>query len=585
MHPSRLSPALVLAGLLTACGTPGGAGGAAVTTRADGVVAIGAVQGRGEASPLLGQVVTVEGVVSGNLGHDLGGWFIQDAGDGDDATSDAVFVTAGPHLALRPGDRVRVRGRVLEQGDRGPLTAIEAERVEPLGRGEPVAPVVLAAPPDDWERFEGMRVRIDAPLTISGQHDLGRRGVLHASFDGRLFTPTEVARPGADAERVRRDNARRRLLLDDGRARENPPEVWYLDGQAPPRTGSVVRGADGVLDQRWGEYRLQLVAPLRIEPAARPAPPAVPGNVRLASFNLENLFNGDGRGGGFPTPRGARSAGELQRQVAKQVATIRALDPDVAALMELENDGYGPDSSLAQLVAALNADGGDWAFVDGGQGPGTDEIRVGLVYRRTRLRPVGAPATLQGGPFGERSRAPLAQAFVPVEAGRDRGAAFVVVANHFKSKGCSEAEGADRDQKDGQSCWNALRVDSARRLLAWISGDPTKSGSDLVAIVGDFNAYAKEDPIQVFLEQGWQDALSAANVADAYSFVFDGQAGRLDHALLSPALAARLAGAAEWHSNADEPGINGYRGATSGDPATNAWRSSDHDPLIAGFDL
>ena len=81
--------------------------------------------------------------------------------------------------------------------------------------------------------------------------------------------------------------------------------------------GAIDRAqADGIVDQRWGEYRLQLVAPLRIEPAARPAPPQVPGDVRLAAFNLENLFNGNGRGGGFPTARGARSTEELQRQVA-----------------------------------------------------------------------------------------------------------------------------------------------------------------------------------------------------------------------------------------------------------------------------
>ncbi len=586
MRPSPLSTALLLAGLLAACETPkADAGATAAAARADGVVAIGAVQGRGETSPLLGRTVTVEGVVTGNFRQNLGGWFVQDAGDGDDATSDAIFVVAGPQTDLRAGDRVRVRGRVVEQGERGSLTALEAERVETVGHGESVAPTVLAAAPDGWERLEGMRVRIDAPLTVSGQHDLDRRGVLHVAFDGRLFTPTEVARPGPQAQRVARDNARRRLLLDDARARENPPDIWYLDGQPAPRAGSVVRGAEGIVDQRWGEYRLQLTAPLRIEAAARPDPPTVAGNVRLAAFNLENLFNGDGRGGGFPTARGARSPEALQRQVAKLVATIRALDPDVAALMELENDGYGPDSSLAQLVAALNAGGGDWAFVDAGRGPGSDEIRVGLVYRRARLRPVGQPATLEGGPFGERSRVPLAQAFTPATAGRAGGATFVVVANHFKSKGCSEAEGANRDQKDGQSCWNALRVDSAQRLLGWISGDPTRSGSDLVAIVGDFNAYAKEDPVQVFLERGWQDALSAANVADPYSFVFDGQAGRLDHALLSPPLAARLAGAAEWHSNADEPDSNGYRDVNAGDRATNAWRSSDHDPLLVGFDL
>src|SRR5690606_3106660 len=81
-----------------------------------------------------------------------------------------------------------------------------------------------------------------------------------------------------------------------------------------------------------------------------------------------------------------------------------------------------------------------------------------------RRRPLGAPATLTGGPFGRRSRVPLAQAFVPLAGGRDGGPAFVVAANHFKSKGCGDAEGADRDQGDGQACWNATRVDSARRL-------------------------------------------------------------------------------------------------------------------------
>jgi len=591
MPSSPLRPALpgllLAACLLAGCRTPATVpAGAPAPARADGIVAIGAVQGDGEASPLLDRSVTVEGVVTGSFGRGLGGWFVQDAGDGDEATSDAIFVVADGPSELRRGDRVRVRGRVVEHGERarGTLTALQADTIDVVGRGE-MAPVAIAGAPGNWERFEGMLVRIDAPLTVSGQHDLARRGVLHASFEGRLFTPTELAPPGPEAERIAADNARRRLLLDDAQSRENPGEVWYLDGQPAPRTGSVVTAAEGIVDQRWGEFRLQLTAPLRIAPAPRPAAPTVPGSIRLASFNLENLFNGDGRGGGFPTPRGARTPAELEAQLGRLVATIRALGPDVAALMELENDGYSPDSALAQLVAALNAGGGDWAFVDAGRGPGTDAIRVGLVYRTSRLRPRGRPAVLEGGPFGSRSRVPLAQAFAPVAGkGADDGV-FVVVANHFKSKGCSGAEGADRDQGDGQACWNALRVDSARRLLDWVSGDPTGSGSDLVAIVGDFNAYAQEDPIRLFLERGWKDALSAANVVEPYSFVFDGQAGRLDHALLSPTLAARLAGAAEWHSNADEPGNSGDREANGRDRAASPWRSSDHDPLLLGLDL
>ena len=57
--------------------------------------------------------------------------------------------------------------------------------------------------------------------------------------------------------------------------------------------------------------------------------------------------------------------------------------------------------------------------------------------------------------------------------------------------------------------------------------------------------------------------------------------GRLDHALLSPALARRLRGASEWHSNADEPAGAGYAGSAVAGP----WRSSDHDPMLLGFDL
>src|SRR5690606_6440002 len=159
--------------------------------------AIGQVQGDGAASPLLDRSVTVEGVVTGNFGRHLGGWFVQDAGDGDVGTSDAIYVVADDDPGLRAGDRVRVHGRVIEHGERGrgTLTSLQATSIEVVGRGQ-VAPLVLDAAPADWEPLEGMHVRIDAPLTIGGQHELSRRGVLHASFGDRLYTPTELAPPG-----------------------------------------------------------------------------------------------------------------------------------------------------------------------------------------------------------------------------------------------------------------------------------------------------------------------------------------------------------------------------------------------------
>ena len=540
---------------------------------------VGALQGSGEASPRVGEEVMVAGIVTGNFSEGLGGFFLQNEGDGDASTSEGLFVMAAEGSVLpdlQAGDRVRVSGLITEEkadNRNGSLTTVRANHVEKTGRGE-ITPLRLSAPPQDWESLEGMLVRIDAPLTLNGTD--ARFAETIASFDGRLWTPAEIAIPGSNAiKQVEADNARRRVVLDDASNRRDPERMWYLPAGSA-RGGSVATGVQGIVDQRHGQYRLQLTEPLVVTAAARPDAPEVDGTVKVAVFNLENMFNGDGMGGGFPTRRGAQSSAQLQAQTAKLVATLDALDADIAALMELENDGYGPQSSLAQFVDALNANGGDWRFVDAGTGPGEDEIRVGLIYRASKVTPQGKPAVLEGGPFGDRSRVPLAQAFK-----RGDGPTFVVVANHFKSKGCSEATGADMDAKDGQGCWNALRVDSAKRLDAWLQTDPTGHDTALKLIVGDLNAYAMEAPVRVLRDAGWVDAFTAAKVEQPYSYVYSGQSGRLDHALLSPALADTLKGAREWHSNADEPDAGGYADGNTPGP----WRSSDHDPMLLGFDL
>ena len=245
------------------------------------------------------------------------------------------------------------------------------------------------------------------------------------------------------------------------------------------------------------------------------------------------------------------------------------------------NGFRSPDASIATLVAALNRDGDDWRFVATDANQGDDLIRVGLIYRAARVTPVGAATTLNDDIFATRSRPPLAQTF-RAGTGDTPGPAFTVVANHFKSKGCGNATGADADQKDGQSCWSATRTESARRLDAWLRTDPTRSGSDLMMIVGDINAYTMEDPVRTLVSAGWRDAFANQPGPAPYSYVYDGLTGRLDHALLSSSLAQRLAGAAEWHSNADEPDSRGYQTR----PQDRApWRSSDHDPLVIGLRL
>jgi predicted extracellular nuclease len=462
----------------------------------------------------------------------------------------------------------------------------------PAPRPEPAAApptVVHTAPPAHWAAQAGRQVRNDAPLTVVDSFPLAARGELQVAFGGRLPIPTEVAAPGAAAAAIDADNHARLLVLDDGRAEAPADPALPLPGVPGAehlRFGSTLTGVEGRVVV--GEHGVRVVPEhvARIEPAPRPAAPTVAGALRLGSFNVLNLFNGDGHGGGFPTPRGAQTAEQYARQQAKLVAAVQALAPDAAALMEVENDGYGPDSTLAQFVAALNAAGPvrDYAFVDARTGPGTDAIRVAQVYRTSKLRPRGKPATLGGGPFEDRSRPPLAQAYTVVGARRGTPP-LVLVAVHLKSKGCGRdataASGVDADQHDGQSCFNATRIDSVRRIQAWLRGDPTRSRSDRTVLLGDFNAYAKEEPLRLLRDAGWIDAFDRfPEAGPSYSFVFGGTAGRLDHVLLSPGAAPRLRGAAHWHNNADEPAATDYHAGTD----LTAYGASDHDPLVIGID-
>jgi hypothetical protein len=161
---------------------------------------------------------------------------------------------------------------------------------------------------------------------------------------------------------------------------------------------------------------------------------------------------------------------------------------------------------------------------------------------------------------------------------------FTAVVNHFKSKSCGGATGLDLDQGDGQSCFNARRVAQAGALANVL--DTLDVPNPLV--VGDLNAYSREDPVDT-LEAAGFTGLSENYIPDdeRYSFVFDGFSGELDHALASASLLDNVTGATIWHVNADEPLILDYN--TEFNPPAlyqpNAFRSSDHDPLILGLDL
>lgn len=582
------------------------------------VVSIGSVQGTGDVSPRSGQTVSVRGTVVGDYegaSPALRGFYLQDGGDGDPSTSDGIFVFDASANLVSVGDVVQVTGPVSEFQGQTQLTA-SATTVESCGRQANVTPADVTLPlstSDTLERYEGMLVRMHQTLFVTEHFQLGRFGQVVVSSGGRLRQPTADIRATDRAAVTAAQNANNlnRLIIDDARNNQNPDPIVFARAGQPLSAGNTLRGGDtvtdpvGVMTYTFGgnvaspnAYRLRPIGALGgaavfDEANARPdVPPAVgAGSVKVASANLLNFFNTFT--GCRVDCRGANNDTEYQRQLAKEVASLRFMNADVIGYMEMENDGYGPDSAVQALVNALNAaDGaGAWAFIDADAGTGvvdvagTDAIKAGLLYRTATVHPVAGKTFVDQNPVFERR--PVAQTFE-----NTAGARFTVIANHFKSKGSCPASGPDADQGDGQGCWNPHRTDQANELAQWIQSTVVPAAGDPdVLIVGDLNAYAGEDPVAALEAAGYTNLVKAFHGNDAYSYVFDGQWGYLDYVLTSASLTPQATGAADAHHNADEPSVLDYNtefksaGQVISLYAPDRFRTSDHDPVLAALDL
>ncbi len=463
------------------------------------------------------------------------------------------------------------------------------------------APIPLELPADDLAAYEGKLVTLAQPMWVADSYNLERYGtlLLYAGESPRIFTST---RP-PDAERYaehQADFAARSLLLEDGSFEQNVTPIRYLtpdfaDGSSRPiRVGDRVTSATGVLrytvDRRGGDqraWRLVPTEPVEFEATnPRPSPIArTPGIVRVAGINALNAFFTLDRPGASCGPsgldcRGANTTRELERQFDKLAAGLAAIDADVYAVMEVENDdGAALDQISSRLSARRDV---PYAAID--TGPiGTDAIRVGLIYNYTVVRPLGEFAVLDSSVDDEfidtKNRPVLAQAFQT-----RTGETFVVAVNHLKSKGSDCDELGDPDRGDGQGNCNRTRARAADAEIRWLATDPTGSGDPDVLVIGDLNAYRYEDPLRPFADAGYVNLVERDSGEGSYSFVFRGEAGALDHALASPSLAGQVVSTVEWHVNADVARVLDYNLDFDRYPVLfsvdEAYRFSDHDPVI-----
>jgi 5'-nucleotidase len=346
--------------------------------------------------------------------------------------------------------------------------------------------------------------------------------------------------------------------------------------------------------------------------------------VKVASFNVLNYFTtlgdanndnvGDGGCSAFRDregdgnnvssgcdQRGAWDPQDLGRQQEKIVSAINALDADVVGLMEIENSlalGETADEATQTLVEALNAEAGagTWAAnpssTDLPPAADMDVITNAIIYKPAAVTRLGEARALGDQSEGStppaptdeafaNAREPIAQAFTPT----GDGTPFMVVVNHFKSKGSAGPFPGDTDQGDGQGAGNVSRVKQATALAEWV---PTVQGEvEDVLLLGDFNSYTQEDPLQVLYSDGYVN-LEEESGNEEYSYSFSGLSGSLDHVLANASAVERFTGADVWEINAGEPlpmEYSRFNYHSTDFHLPGPYRSSDHDPVVVGLDL
>ncbi len=526
-------------------------------------IAISSIQGASKVTPLLGEAVTTIGVVT-HLDQPSG-LYIEMPSRGQSADTSAGLFVQSPALAtmVSAGDRLLVSGIVAETGDGSDtltsLIQLAGYRVCAKQQTLPVTKIELPLTEQTRESLEGMHLRLDQQLFVTDPRSAGK-GLLTLSVNGILPQPTEIALPGKDARAQAAINRRATLRIS----------LAGDEDQHLP-AGTTVLSINGVLGNDGRGSRLMLKTPLHTIPVRvnRTKPPAE-NNIRIVGLNLHNYFNGDGNGGEFPTPRGAKTPAEFSQQRGRLSAAIEHIQPHLVAVMELENDGFGPDSAADDFIQDLqNASGQTWQVVAPLNGPiGGDVITVGIFYRADKLDAIGKAALLTSPEFQRRSRVPIAQKF----ANKTTGESFLAVVNHLKSKGSCPQDGINANLKDGQGCWNQARTAAATVMAKWAQSLANATTAGKVLILGDMNAYRMEDPITAVLDAGFHDLKASSGLRLEFSYIYSGEAGTLDYAFASPQLRPNIQSAMILNFNSIY--------ARELDLPLPWLGSSDHDPVV-----
>ena len=582
---------------------------------------IGQIQGAGHRSAFEGMTVTTTGIVTA---VDSNGFYLQDpTGDGDDATSDAIFVFTGSAPLVAVGDEAEVTGRVdeyiaggassgnlsvtqlaapsievLSSGNELPVSTIVGQNGRPIPSqiiSEDELPVNLNEDAVDfdptmdaidfWESLEGMLVTVEGGAVISPTNRFDETWVVSDGGAGTTpgLTDRGVLQINADADGYGDLNPERiQLQYDSGLL----PEGF----EAPTlNVGDVLSDVTGVVGYDFGNYQIGVTEAFAVETPSTNAPEVselVGGGDKLsvATFNVLNLTSATGTGDSDDDDAAQILA--LAQQIVDNLHS-----PDILGLQEIQDnsgvsdglmDGIvAADETLQALVDAIAALGGPvYSFIDSDYGveqshggvPGGN-IRNAYLYNAERVELVASetldPEALAA--YGVTdvdafagTREPLLATF------RFQGEEVTLINNHFPSRsGSGPIFGAEQPFEQGGEADREAAAKAVNEVVdAIVAADPDAK----VVVLGDLNTFeftdeVAEDLAGTGLDKVLTHLAEFADPEDVWSYIFDGNAQALDHILAT----SNLLGGVEVdyvHVNADQ-----------------ALQASDHDPVLALFDF
>ena len=392
---------------------------------------------------------------------------------------------------------------------------------------------------DGWEPYIGKTVEITNPLEVCGNY-----------YDSLILAPKRLYVPEEHALGLAEGDSTMYWQIYRSH-RQQMVSLSCKISNYKVRTGAVIK-----------HLTAKVVAPGKLvtgatpkfhnnQPQARPKMPK--GGLLICASNIQNYFYDLG---GYAQRKTTTKQQAMQTlKISKALTHINA---DIYAICEIQRG----DSAPQMLVDAMNqmAKKELYAFVSDGW-DNQDMISCGYIYRKDKVQPYGEFLHGYADTANHYHYRMIALGFEE----KSSGERFVLNINHLRSK---RGTGAESNEK------RMANVDSLMVMLNTIKEQNIYQDEDIL-LVGDYNSYTQEQPLQTIIKAGYADVLME-HAPDGYSYVYHSWSGYLDRVFASDSMRKQVTMVQPYHLNADYFYSRGFKRGLD----DTMFRYADHDPIL-----